>query len=316
MKKTSTGSPPKTLVSLRVIGGLGNQLFQFAHAFSLANRSGAHVNLDTSSFKRYGGHEGFLLDELLRSSSKQLAGVELKRRDISSLLSNAVRFGPTWKPLMEWIFRTRIFWEQRAFEYRHFDLTPGKEHLFVGFWQSWRFFEADLLAIRAALRKWLDIDRIRATLRERLKVDPKTTLVMVHVRRGDYLIHGDTYTYLGKEYYSSALSHVLETETEPVFVIFTDEPKRVQIEGIFPDEVKYFDDRGMTSTEILANMAACDYFVTANSTFSWWAAFIGSSMEDNRRVCAPSQWLKAGDSTSELLFENWKQITPDGALIL
>jgi hypothetical protein len=99
-------------------------------------------------------------------------------------------------------------------------------------------------------------------------------------------------------------------------LIFTDEPKRVQIEGIFPDEVKYFDDRRMTSSEVLANMAACDYFVTANTTFSWWAAFLGSSMEDTERVCAPSRWLKQGDYPRDLLLENWRKISPNGEFTL
>lgn len=302
-------------IAFRIIGGLGNQLFQYAAALAVARESNSRVALDISSYRTYKGNEGFLLGELVQASDTPGSQPELRVGELSRPFTEAIRYGSRWPWLLGKILRRQIVSEGRPFQFHRFEIDSSQPYLFVGFWQSWRYFESELERVKKALHHWLDLETTKTKLRQSLGIDHHRDLVMIHVRRGDYLLHEDVYSYLSKAYYSNALAQLQGVARKPVYLVFSDEPNRVLEESLFDQEVIFFDDKGMSSKDVLSNMAACDYFVTANSTFSWWAAFVGSSLQDRGRVIAPAQWLKSGESIRDLIFDNWIQVSPSGQVM-
>ena len=313
-----SGSNPNTLdedIVFRIIGGLGNQLFQYAHALKVARESGVQVGLDISAYRTYKKNEGFLLGTLVQASNARTSQTALKVGELSAPMNHAIRYGSRWPWLLEKMLRRRILSEARSFQFQRFEMHSSQRYLMMGFWQSWRYFEFYLAELKIELLQWLEVETTKKKLRQSLGIDEDRDLVMIHVRRGDYLLHEDVYSYLSKTYYSSALDKLDGVARDPAYLVFSDEPNRVLEESLFERDVIFFDDAGMTSQVVLSNMAACDYFVTANSTFSWWAAFAGSSPQDVGRVITPSQWKKSHDSVCDLILENWIQISPSGEVV-
>jgi hypothetical protein len=137
----------------------------------------------------------------------------------------------------------------------------------------------------------------------------------LHVRKTDYLEKGDPHTSLGKDYYAAAIAKVREKCKDAKFFVFSDDPGWCRKE--FPDfQVvdhnkpggRYFgSDMPGKEHEDIWLMSLCRHGVIANSSFSWWGAWLGDEQED-RVVVAPRQWFGpklAHLDTKDLVPERW-----------
>lgn len=292
-------------------GGLGNQLFQFALANEIAKSVNVPVALEISHYDLHFGHEGFVIETMVHSlRGSQPNSPSLTR--LSKTLMHLNRLSPYFPRLFELLSGLRLQRERMDF---HFDssLKIGSPNTLVsGHWQSLKYFERTRYSFLGFLRSHLGLSASRQTLGERLGDSRDRPVVMVHVRRGDYVANANIHGLVGKEFYSAAIEYMRATLQDPVFLVFSDDADRVKSEGLFESDAQYFDDHGMTSLEVLSFMASCDHFVIANSTFSWWAAAIGSHESSKSIVVSPEKWSSQG-SAPELLFPNWRTIAQHGS---
>lgn len=277
-------------------GGLGNQMFQYAAARALCLRESRQLWLGWG-LRRMEKERRFMLDALRLYS---LPGV-------SMLDDEAAR----WLGLRDSRWRRWFPCSARLEELREpsFSFTPlvGNVDGIVlrGFFQSWRHFSDHRHEIRAELQ--VDAPAIGRNA-ERLHEICQTNAVCIHLRRGDYAtdaraiaIHGT----LGIDYYRAAIEKLGAVTNGATFYVFSDDPGWARTNLRIDKPTCFIDhNRGDEPWEDLRLMAACRHFVIANSTLSWWGAWL--SNYSDKRVIAPKRWFASGAfDTKDLCPEEW-----------
>lgn len=259
---------PKRLVGITLTSGLGNQLFIYAAGVALARRLGGDLRVDIRKY-----HKG-------SDRQLQLGAFGLELKTWSPTLWRVEQFireasGGRLRPGPERLVETK------GFEPRFFTLeTPC---FLRGYFQSWRYFEGYEEEVRRlfATAK-LSTRRIAETER---RIASSQNPVMVHVRRGDY--GTGRFIELQRDYYDRARASLLGRVTNPTFFLFSDDlPQAVRLLEGWPDVVPV---AGFSDLEDFRLMSLCRHFIIANSTFSWWSAWLGSAPD--KIVIAPQQWF-------------------------
>ena len=297
----------KSRVFVRVSGGLGNQLFQFAFAYAALRRTaGREVTMEISDYERNLGHEGFCLTGLLCLAEQ--GGVERLRFGRMKFPTRfLLRFPHGVKVRLASLLKIRILKESKPYVHQAIPLGAGSS-LFEGYWQSPKYFRGRESELASLLSRWLDVESGGLSLRMRLGLtESQGQLVMIHVRRGDY-VSKRGYDTLGDEYYSPAVEFITSKVPNPIFLVFSDEMERARSEVSFPEGTLYFDDYGLSSVEVLSMMRSCDHYITGNSSLSWWAAFLGSLSKKDATVVTPRIWFKDRGETPDLFPETWKKV--------
>jgi len=278
---------------VKVIGGLGNQLFQYAFSRALALKTGDQVFLDISSYSKaqHQIHNGFELPELF-PIKYEIA----EERDIHRL-STQPR-SPLSKVRRKY-FTKRTHYIDKIFRFNPqvFDLK-GDWYL-EGWWQDARYFDFCSDLIRKELTFIADPGtenrELAATFeKSRYSLVP----VSLHVRRGDALQNPDTWV-CTEAYYRHAIEaarqaiRVLGRVARPYFLVFSDDLAWCMANlALEPSEAIYVDwNRGANSWRDMWLMSQCRIHIIANSTFSWWGAWL--DQHPDKIVYAPEHWSLA-----------------------
>ena len=292
-------------------GGLGNQMFQYAMARSLADRIGDDLYLDIRDLKLKGSgipSIGKRPSGVIREFGLQAYPV---RARVANPLGLALR--GFWKSRKLRIIVGRLGWRfgtwilEKGFPYQ--DIHAGRYGFtyLEGYWQSWRYFQDDRKAILGDFTPISSpVERNLALLRKMSKENS----VSIHVRLGDYIrsktiaqAHGN----LTPAYYRSALQRLKGWGRNLRFYLFSDEPNEA-LRLLGPSfKPTIVDQNGDQPHEDIRLMTACRYFVTANSSFSWWGAWL--SERHGKRVIAPKNWFSGlGHDTKDLIPKDWARI--------
>lgn len=288
---------PRLVISL--LGGLGNQLFQFACAYALARHEDRELVLDASSFGR----------QRLRAYRLDRFRVPARLAEPGELSAWGLEAG-LWARLRRRLMGPRIATvAEQGFAYQALRLPHGEDCRLTGYWQSERYFEAQAPALRRALAWRAPARGINAAWLRRIRAaGPKAAAV--HVRRGDYVsqarvaaVHGS----LGLDYYAAALKRLRAAVKGARLFVFSDEPAWVRAQALFRGAVVLDSNPPELPEEDLRLMAACRHFVIANSSFSWWGAWLGEAR--GTRVLAPRRWFAdAGRDSRDLLPKRWARL--------
>ena len=284
----------------RLIGGLGNQLFQYAAARALALRHGAAVKLDLTGFEAYG-----------------LRRYELGNYPIAAQVARAEEIAAIVRPVPAGIF-ARIMTRLQGplpSHYRephfHYDegLARQKLPLYMdGYWQSDRYFADAADILRRDLSPLDPLEPENARVAELIR---SCSAVSLHVRRGDYVTNSHTNAYHGVcslDYYRTAVAHVCAALPEAHFFIFSDDHDwtRTNLDLGYPATFVEANppDRGFRDIQL---MSMCHHHVIANSSFSWWGAWLNPS--PNKIVVAPQRWFAGTDkNTDDLVPAGWVRL--------
>lgn len=273
-------------------GGIGNQLFQYA-LYTKLQMQGRRVCLDYSSIEnemnrisRQTIFNVFQLDRKYHlSAGRGLVG-KLQRRVLV----------PLFKRLMGCYFEK----EDGLFDPKVLQLQKGYLH---GYWQSPKYFEDcdELLRHRLTFQHQLN-----AGSQEMLeKIRSAKTPVSVHIRLGDYTtgvnseIFGNICT---KEYYTKAISFITERYPDATFFVFSNEPKKATEVIYIPNAVIVDVNDESTASADMYLMSQCQHSILANSSFSWWAAWLNRNPE--KQIIAPKKWLN-GKPTPDICPDSW-----------
>lgn len=296
-------------------GGLGNQMFQYAAGLALAERRRTVIKLDVSWFRddpAYEGHNRYALScfNLTEQFATQeeidrVRGVQLTRTERwAASLARAAR-------LRQYAQRhtAPANWHQPptfAF-YPQFFEQPDNTYL-NGMFQSEKFFAgaADLLRLHFSFRYPAQPEV--AALASRIRSGPSAA---VHFRRGDYQRNASFAREIGAldlAYYHRAAALLRERSPEATLYIFSDDIEAVARE--FTPEGPHEFVRCVQpwhAFDKIRLMSLCDHLAIANSTFSWWAAWLNPSPD--KLVIAPDPWFAQSEhDSSDVVPASWTRI--------
>jgi hypothetical protein len=287
------------------MGGLGNQMFQYATARRLAEKHSTILKLDISGFehyklRRYSLHCFYIWEYLAtKNEVKNIYGESDLFQKIRKKIPSKLKIFPYDNP--------KILTEK----YFHFDpeiLDAPNDVLLDGYWQSEKYF-ADITNIlqREFVVRYQQ-DPISAKFAEQIQTVESVSL---HVRRTDYVnnsltnqIHGNC----NQEYYTQAVQYIGDRIFDPHFFIFSDEPEwvRYNLKLDFPTTIVDCNDASR-NYEDLRLMSLCKHNIIANSSFSWWGAWLNKT--HHKIVIAPKHWFNdLTINTKDLIPESWIKI--------
>jgi hypothetical protein len=280
-EKDRCGVGMKTNV-VNVVGGLGNQLFQYLFGLALEGHSGLPSAYDVSDFDHYRTHGGLTIEaffdvELPRAQHRPW----LARHNLLKRLSG--RLCPSLGPL-------RPFETDATFTFP--PAAPlGRGRYFRGYWQAKAYEDETLRRVRDALQFRPTIAAQAEQALARLSPDPRRA-ASVQIRRGDYMsLPKDSPLYpLPMSYYRRAMDVMAEQAGVDRFYIFSDDIEAVRRELDAPYELVFVDKTMSSSAGVdLAMLTAFRNQIMSNSTFGWWGAAL--RRDPSGLVVAPRPWL-------------------------
>ncbi|PFG62071.1 glycosyl transferase family 11 [Thioclava sp. ES.031] len=296
------------MILANLIGGLGNQMFQYACATALARETGQELRFCVDGFSAYAADRALALESVFgialpRATQADLAGVIGGWRSGTTMRRLLAR--PAAAPL-----RGCKFVAEKGFSHRP-DLRArlGDGGYLHGYWQSERYFNAHAAAIRDAFRFSVPLEPENQALAARIAAGPAIGL---HVRRGDYLNNAKVLALHGlcnPGYYREAIARLQAQHPEAKLFAFSDDPDWVeqQILNNLPDSECVRHNGGQQSYRDMQMMALCDHQIIANSSFSWWAAWLNP--KPHKRIIAPRQWFADPSlDASNIVPQEWERL--------
>jgi len=304
--------PAPVYVATHLLGGLGNQLFQYAAGRALASRLDANLVLDATAFGTGYCQRPFALDRYPIQATVAWRGFRKGPRKGPVPLPDSASPAERALRLVGRIFTASKdggFWRPRldVFIQKGFDYDPQFERLarstyLAGYWQSYRYFEPAAETIRRELQRPAPPPGAN---RDWLARIGGANAVCVHVRRGDYLLAREQRLHglcsLG--YYERAMRQILGQHRDVEFFMFSDDHQWCR-ENFRGPGIHFVDANGPdAAVEDLRLMAACRHHIIANSSLSWWGAWLAG--HPDQVVIAPDPWFTYLPSTPDLLPKGW-----------
>jgi len=288
------------MIITRIIGGLGNQMFQLAFAETLRKINQTTLFLDISAFAKYKDRQ-YNLDcfdtNFLFAKTRQLQRFQevAGKKDTFLKAFAELRYG-----------KAKIIKENKS-DLFHFIPTILKKYnqdLYLqGYWQSYKYFtgyEEDIRKLFTFKKKLI------AQNDSLLQVIKSQSMISLHVRRGDYVANKMVQQFHGNcslDYYQNAIQYIAQRISKPNFLIFSDDITwcKAHLKTGFPQT---FVTERNADWEDMYLMSLCQHHIIANSSFSWWGAWLNPNT--NKIVIAPKQWLSNQNlDNTDLLPKNW-----------
>lgn len=289
------------MVISNIIGGLGNQMFQYAAGRALSLERGQTLRLDVSGFAGYALYQGFELQRVFDCPVKT---------DTSTALHNMLGWqcAPSIKrilvrPSMK-AFRRNTFVVEPHFHYWPGIKNVPQDCYLAGYWQSEKYFRDVASVIRADFTFKTPLANRNAELAEQIG---QVNAVSLHVRRGDYAKNPQTNATHGLcsfDYYRAAIQYVFDRVDQPYFFIFSDDIAWAKDNLEMDLPCQYVDhNRGEESYNDMRLMSLCRHHIIANSSFSWWGAWLNPSPA--KIVVAPQKWFVNKNNVRDLFPLGW-----------
>lgn len=290
------------MIIVQLKGGLGNQMFQYAAGLSLATHHGVQVKVDVNQLRKPDEEIGtFRAFDLQHITEPPIIAT---RAEIDQILHQhpvKIFFQKLLPPHRRNVYRESSLRFDPAFR------KAGSRLYLKGYRQSEQYFK-----------------RIESVVRQQFQMKPERIShlthfaseliqqpsVAVHIRRGDYTnkkveaYHGTP----GQDYYRAAIPRIEQQISNPKYFIFSDDIEWVRNNLQFNGEVSYVTGSiTENQCEDFYLMSQCRHNIIANSTFSWWAAWLNDNPQ--KIVIAPKKWYnKPGLDTSDLIPAGWIRI--------
>lgn len=288
------------MVVIRIWEGLGNQLFQYAYGRALELRTGQKVCFDIE-----------------RCFAQQLEGKRIQRKYELDKFRVRVRDYSKTKSIFfflkqsnvvenllyfyakECIFPIRFIQEKDTLYKDYLKDVSGCCYL-MGWFQNEQYFKEyrDIL-----LREIVPREKIRISKSLKDSLNNRNT-VSIHVRRGDYLKNNNV---LPLFYYKHAIKYMEDKVLNPLFLVFSDDIQWVKNNMDFQSEVIYVSQEShLEAYEELFVMSRCKHNVIANSTFSWWGAWLNTNKD--KIVVGPKVWNNGAKDQDNIMPSEWIRV--------
>lgn len=284
------------MVYLNLLGGLGNQIFEYAFAKSIAVKKKQDICIDTYEYSFPGEIRNptikmMNLPQNVTFTDKNPPWYVHRKNRVAGAMR---KFFPE---LYFHFFENMgdyIWYKQKAVDIK---VRDSKNTYISGFWQSEKYFRDAIPALRKELVPKTLTDRQKAFIK---RVESEESIAL-HVRRGDYVgTYADVCTV---DYYNKAVDFIRQKMDGTIYV-FSDDIGWTKKNLDIPGKVHYVEENNPDYVELYI-MSKCHSFIISNSTFSWWAQELGS--REGKLVIAPSKWHHILDCR-DIYLDSWHLI--------
>ncbi len=288
------------MIIVQFNGGLGNQMFQYAFARHLSIKNSTGLKYD---FIFYAG-------DSKREYALGCFSVEIEkasRQEVEKFLGTKNPFINKIQKYLHIEINKKAL-KERELNFDKSNLSFGGEAYLIGYWQSEKYFKDIENVIRKEFRfKKKPVGKNKSMLKRIMS----TNSISIHVRRGDYAIDRKTNKFHGvakAHYYKKAVELVLKKQDKPTFYIFSDDiPWCKKSLGFIKKAIFVDYNEQEKSYEDMRLMSSCKHNIIANSSFSWWGAWLNDNPE--KIVIAPKKWFNNHSiSTRDRLPTFWIKI--------
>jgi len=290
------------MVIVKLKGGLGNQMFQYALGRSLSLKYQTDLKLDLSFFnlnikkitkRDYNLNVFNIKTELAGQKEIPLLNRIIGRGLLGFILGKILKYIPVLNKGLE-----------RGFNFNENIMSLGPDVYLDGYWQSYKYFSDFEDEIKKDFTFKNNFSEKVIELSGEIK---SSNSLCVHVRRGDYL-KNNIHESLSKDYYLKGFEEVnLKQKIDKVY-IFSDDINWCKSNLQFSTPVVFVGNEysGEIGEGHMFLMSKCQNFIIANSTFSWWASWL--SKREDKLVVVPERWFKDGSKVDDLIPEDWIKI--------
>lgn len=264
------------MIAVRLMGGLGNQMFQYALGRALSIENHKKLLLDLSH----------LIDQPKNEVPREY---ELGHLKIKARLSSA----PVDKEPPKQFFGKSAEYDlivEKGFPFKAEILKTKDYSLLEGYWQCEKYFIKHAEQIRKDFRLKEPLQNIKKSILH--KIESTEHPVSLHIRRGDYVSHktsNEFHGLIGPHYYKKAVSQIRNRLKHPTFFIFSDDIQWCKNNLKFNSPTFFVDYTPGIGHQDMMLMSKCSHHIIANSSFSWWGAWLNPS--PRKIVIAPSKWF-------------------------
>jgi hypothetical protein len=290
------------MLIVKLQGGLGNQMFQYAFASILAKKNNTIVSIDKSFLELEEKKIGFTprkFELAIFNNYYAMASAS----DVNFFHHLSKRNGIKRKLGLHY---PKIY-RETSFEFQENKLLIKQPVYLDGYFQSYKYFVGYEDFIKTIFA--FPFDKLDQINKELLITIKSTNAISIHIRRGDYVSDKITAEYHGIcsiEYYLEAISLLASINKDFTIVFFSDDSAWVkeQFEDLSYSKIFVDHNKDDNSWKDMLLMSSCAHNIIANSSFSWWAAWLNENPE--KTVIAPKEWFKTKDlDTITLLPEEW-----------
>lgn len=285
------------MIIVNLSGGLGNQMFQYAFGKAIEIKYGFKLKLDAN----YYFSRQCIESEVPR---KYLLDKFNIKTELASL-KEVKKLNPIYKKIIRKI-KLRLFGPSNAFAYIENEIKNNDNQYYIGFWQNEKYF----IDIRQILINEFTLSSRSTKIFDDFlnQINQNTNSVSVHIRRTDILNPKNPYREIcDKKYFDKSMEIMKGKIDNPTFFIFSDDiewcKENIKNNGntifVSNDETKDYEE--------LILMSKCKHNIIANSSFSWWGAWLNTNPE--KIIIGPKKWLDIPEKEyADVLPNNWIKI--------
>ena len=285
------------MIYVRIRGGLGNQLFQYSAARSLADRLNVNLGLDTREYNAGSPFEMGLKHFNIRAEFNPKGLIKHRKNGFSKYILD-IALGN----------HKNVYKETNLSFNNLFHSLPNKTYL-KGYWQSEKYFENNQKNI------FKDLQLIAPQSKKNIKTlenISKTNSVSLHIRRGDYVTNSAYNMKHGTcslDYYKRSVDYLSKSLNKNFTIFaFSDDPEWVFKNLKLPMDIQFIEHNSSKKNyEDLRLMSQCNHNIIANSSFSWWGAWLNKSPK--RTIISPKKWYADKNIKNiDIIPNNWIKI--------
>ena len=278
-------------------------MFQYAVLRAIQLRTGFTSKVDIALFEKYGLHQGFEIKKIFSQAPISIAS----SADVNGILGWRSRFGLSKifiRPDLD-LLRPSNFIVEPNLQFQKQVLNIGDDSYLCGYWQSEKYF----FDVRDQIRKDLIFSQLIDDVnKEYEKQIASTNSISLHIRRGDYVANPASLAIHGVcsiDYYKLAIAHIEKNISSPIYFIFSDDMPWARSNFGFLNSAVFIDHNKNDKSYIdMQLMSYCKHHIIANSSFSWWGAWLNNN--PGKIVISPKRWFADTSKLSQdLIPDSW-----------
>lgn len=283
------------MITTILSGGLGNQMFQYAAGKVLAERLNTKLKLDVSSFSTY-----------VSSTPREfeLSIFNIHEEPLQSFKCKFLLKTNKWRKWLKGLYNyMEVFTDSYAIKYSSkFSEITNKNTVLYGHFQNPKYFQNKENIIHQIFTFRDALHGQNASLADEIK---RNNSISIHIRRGDYITNksaSGNFVTCDVEYYDKAIEYTLKEHPDATFYVFSEEFDWIKENINFRNRPFHLIDwnKGINSYLDMQLMSLCKHNIIANSSFSWWGAYLNKNCD--KTIIAPNKWFKE-DYKNDLLTE-------------
>lgn len=274
------------MIIVRMSGGLGNQIFQYATARSIALKNQTDLFFDCSYFRGISYRP--LLFNRFNIVGDQISPDQEDWLNEPFLWSKPKKLVFRIAQKIPLVGRRPRYIVDKPPKFNNLVMRAPSNSYLVGYWQCHEYFSdiGDILG-----KELRPTEKLSNRSKEIVDIINSSNSVAISVRRGDYLLphNSNFFGVCGKQYYQDAVQYILNQQSNVKIFLFSDDIRWVKSNLKFEAPCIYVEHTAAHEKHVdLFLMSRCQHFVISNSSFAWWGAWLG--MNKNKIVVAPKKW--------------------------